>query len=105
MQARRKRAAFAHFINLMRVEEAKDQEEYFRSMQQMSAYFNDRWERIATTFGYREPRKTVAELRDEINNPPPPKVPPSPCLQPLCYPAPPSCLTATSHHHRHRVAI
>ena len=65
-QARRKRAAFAHFIDLMRVSESRDQEEYFKEMQAMSYAYHQRKEKVALRMGYREPRKTVDQLKVEM---------------------------------------
>ena len=65
-QARRKRAAYAHFIDLMRVSESRDQEEYFKEMQAMSYAYHQRKEKLAQQMGYRKPRKTVDDLKVEM---------------------------------------
>jgi hypothetical protein len=65
-QARRKRAGFGYFVNLMRVEESKDQQEYFENMQQIAHAAHIRYEKVMNRLGYREPRKTVEEMRAEV---------------------------------------
>jgi hypothetical protein len=49
----------------MRVEESKDQEEYFENMQQIQYSLYMRYEKYAAKMGYRPPRKTVAEMKAE----------------------------------------
>ena len=50
----------------MRVSESRDQEEYFKEMQAMSYAYHQRKEKVALRMGYREPRKTVDQLKVEM---------------------------------------